>query len=82
MVVRFVIILHRLAAFHETDLPPGFKTPDTSQCAEVVIERAILLHHNDNVFHIGDAARPIVGGDLQRSCNAPGKGGAKRAGGQ
>jgi hypothetical protein len=47
---------------------------DAAERAEVVIEGAVLLHHEDDVLDIGDGAGAIVGGDCQRSRDAGGKG--------
>src|SRR3974390_506263 len=42
--------------------------------AEVVIERTILLHHKDDVFHVLDGAGSVIGRKCERAGNACGKG--------
>src|SRR5258707_2546810 len=42
----------------------------TAQCSEVMIKRAILLHHDDDMFDIGDRARAVVCWKRQGSANA------------
>ena len=39
------------------------KAADTIQRAEVMIEGAVLLHQDDDVFDVEDAARVSVGND-------------------
>ena len=46
---------------------------DAAEGAEVVIEGAVLLHHEDDVLDIVDAAGAIVGGDGQRTRDAGGE---------
>src|SRR5262249_52613105 len=40
------------------------------QRAEVMIERAVFLHEEDDVLDVGDGSRALNGGDRQRSPNA------------
>jgi hypothetical protein len=41
------------------------ETAHAAQHSEVVVERTVLLHQDDHVLDVGDAARPVVGGDGQ-----------------
>ena len=45
--------------------------------AEVVVERAVLLHQNDDVLDVGDGAGAVVGGDGQRALDAGPEGGGE-----
>jgi hypothetical protein len=39
-----------------------------------MIEGAVFLHHEDDVFDIVDGAGAVVGGDSQCACDAGGEG--------
>jgi hypothetical protein len=41
------------------------KAADAAEAAEVVIEGAVLLHHDDDVLDVVDAAAAVVGGDAE-----------------
>ena len=45
---------------------------DAAEGAEVVIEGAVLLHHEDDVLDIFDGASAVVGGDRKSAGDAGG----------
>jgi hypothetical protein len=47
---------------------------NATKSSEVVIEGAVLLHHEDDVFDIVDGAGAVVGGNRQRASDARGEG--------
>jgi len=53
-----------------------------AQCTEVVIEGTVLLHHEDDVLHIVDAAGMVIGRNRERAADACGKGARGCAGSQ
>ena len=53
---------------------------DAAERTEVVIERAVLLHHEDDVFDVIDGAGAVVGWNTERAGDAGGEGCAECAG--
>ncbi len=51
-----------------------------AQHAEVVVERTVFLHQDDDVLDVLDRARAIVRGNRERTANAVGQRSSKRAG--
>jgi hypothetical protein len=55
---------------------------DTAQRSEIVIERAVLLHHDDDVLDVMDGAGLVIGRNGQSAGNACRRSGGCRSGGQ
>ena len=57
----------------QLDRPRVAESAHAAQRAEVMIERTILLHHDDNVFDVPEGAGPLIGRNRKRALDARGK---------
>src|SRR5450631_3062355 len=55
------------------------EAPNAPQRPEVVIERSVLLHEDDNVLDVVDGPRPVMRGDGQCLLDAGRKAGRQRS---
>jgi Uma2 family endonuclease len=75
---RARLVPHRVAV-RQLDRAGIAESASASQSAEVVIERSVLLHQEDDVLDVRDGARAMVGRDRERSFDACGEGGGDYA---
>jgi hypothetical protein len=72
---------HRIATV-QIDGTRVIETADAVQAAQVVIEGTVLLHQEDDVLHIRNRTRLVIGGDCERPGNAIRESGGESAGAQ
>jgi uncharacterized protein YdeI (BOF family) len=58
----------------ESDGAGVAEAADAAESAEVMIEGAILLHHENDVFDVVDGTGAVVGGDTESTSDAGGEG--------
>ncbi|KAG1385210.1 hypothetical protein G6F60_014922 [Rhizopus arrhizus] len=75
------LLLPDLAPVGERDREAVSEPAHALERAEVMVEGAVLLHQDDDVFNILDGASDVVGGDGQRAADA-GRERGQRGGGK
>ncbi len=69
------LLLPYLAAVGQRDGEPVAEAANALECAEVVVERAVLLHQDDHMLDVLDGPGRVVGGYRQCLADAGRKGG-------
>jgi hypothetical protein len=80
-VVRGIALLPHVPSLRQWNGEAVAEAAHTHERAEVMVERAVFLHQDDDVLDVLDGAGLVVGGNGERAANAGWKGGDGERGG-